>query len=74
MAMAEAVANGCRVVSTPVGIAPQVGATATTPERLADLALEAVQRTPMEAGHTPFTAAQTADAYLELYLSTRTAG
>lgn len=42
--LTEAAMNGCRIVSTPVGIAPDMGNCADTPEALAKLVVEATNQ------------------------------
>ncbi len=67
MVLAEAAANGCRVVSTPVGAAPQLGSCADTDETLAAGVVNALEA-PLPAPETPvFRLEDTVSAYLQLY-------
>jgi glycosyltransferase involved in cell wall biosynthesis len=66
--MAEAAAIGCRIVSTPVGIAPhlsfcEIGETAA---ELAEMVLFSLEKENLKSGELPFSVIQTADAYLAL--------
>ena len=65
--LAEAARAGCRVVSTPVGIAPELGAVAENIEDLARLVAEDLQQPIEEHSFAPFTMEKTAEAYLRLY-------
>lgn len=65
--LSEAAMNGCRLVSTPVGIAPQMAACAASPETLAAHVLEALQKPLLHAPDTPFTIEKAADAYQRLF-------
>jgi 1,2-diacylglycerol 3-alpha-glucosyltransferase len=67
-ALTEASASGCRIVSTPVGIAPQlpfceIGETA---EVLAAHLLAALEAPVLEGGQVLFPVKKTADAYIGL--------
>lgn len=63
--LAEAAAAGCRVVSTPVGVAPQTGSIAPTPDGLADLVINALDQKG-SAIQMPFLMQDTVDRYLRL--------
>lgn len=63
----EAAAAGCRLVSTPVGIAPEVAQCAETPEALGGLLLEVLATGPQKTPSAPYTMEQTAQAYLKWY-------
>ena len=62
----EAAINGCRLVATPVGIAPQMATCASEPEMLAELLVKALQQPLMTAPVVPFTIDGTVEAYLGL--------
>lgn len=68
----EAAQAGCRIVSTPVGIAPEMGAVCGFSE--GELAVEVLDALRLPNGEmtneemaTRFSAADTAAAYLDLY-------
>ncbi len=63
----EAAMNACRLVSTPVGIAPQIADCADDPETLAKKVLAAIQQPLLNAPAIPFTIEKAADAYQRLY-------
>jgi glycosyltransferase involved in cell wall biosynthesis len=63
----EAAMNGCRQVSTPVGIGPEMAACADTPEQLAALTLHAMQQTVLQTPGLPFTIEKAADDYQRLF-------
>jgi len=65
--LAEAAGAGCRVVSTLVGIAPEMGAVAENVEDLARLVVEGLQQPVEEHSFAPFTMKNTTEAYLRLY-------
>lgn len=65
--LSEAAMQGCRVLGTPVGIAPQMGPCAETAEALATLAAEALAQPLLTAPVTPFLLSDTAAAYRSLY-------
>jgi glycosyltransferase involved in cell wall biosynthesis len=67
MVMAEAVATGCRVVSTPVGIAVQVGFTGTTASALSQAVLNALADPTFAMPTALFTAEQSAQRYLDYW-------
>lgn len=67
--LAEAAAQGCRVVSTPVGIAQTFGPTADTEQTLSALVLNALQLAQPGVPFVPFTMKDTAECYLEIYRS-----
>lgn len=67
MVLAEAPANGCRVVSTPVGVAPALGACADTDEALAAAVLYALDAPPTPFIRKPLMMEDTAAQYLKLY-------
>ncbi len=65
--LSEAAMNGCRVVGTPVGIAPEMGACANTAEALAVLVEEALCAPLLAEAVTPFLMSDTLHVYLKLY-------
>lgn len=65
----EAAAQGCRVVSTPVGIAQAFGPTDDTPRALSGLVQDALDMASPDAPFLPFTSQGTAERYLEIYRS-----
>jgi glycosyltransferase involved in cell wall biosynthesis len=66
--LTEAAMNGCRVVSTPVGIAPQlVDQLGRTPKELSIEVLHALNAPLLDKPNIPFTMNETAQAYLRLY-------
>lgn len=67
LVLTEAAMNGCRVVSTPVGIALQFSALGETLERLTELTLLALDEPLLDAPHLPYLMDQTAQEYLNLY-------
>jgi glycosyltransferase involved in cell wall biosynthesis len=67
LVLAEAAANGCQIVSTPVGIAPEMGHCAEQPEALAEQLLRAIAAPPRSAPFVPFSIEQAAEAYWRLY-------
>jgi len=67
--LAEAAMNGCRVVSTPVGIAPQLAACGRTSKQLMNQTLLALDQTVMNTPFSPFMIAETAEEYRTLYNS-----
>jgi glycosyltransferase involved in cell wall biosynthesis len=67
MVLAEAAMNGCRVLSTPVGIAPQISITGQTAEALAEQILAALDKPLLKSPYTPLTMEETAKQYLKLY-------
>ncbi len=69
MVLAEAAVNGCRVVSTPVGIAPQLATLGQTLDALVAQTLLALDQPLSKSPHTPFTMEDTALQYLRLYHS-----
>jgi len=71
MVLAEAAMNGCRLVSTPVGIAPQLTVTGQTSESLAEQILWALDQPLLKSPNTPLTMEDTAQQYLNLYHSKR---
>lgn len=67
MVLAEAAMNACYVVSTPVGIAPELGAfCARSPHSLADKLFEALRLPVLTAPVVPFTQSEMAARYLRL--------
>jgi glycosyltransferase involved in cell wall biosynthesis len=72
MVLAEAAMHGCRVLSTPVGIAPQISVTGQTAEALAEQMLAALDKPPLKSPYTPLTMEETAQQYLKLYHSRQT--
>jgi hypothetical protein len=69
MVLAEAAMNGCRVLSTPVGAAPQL---ATVGHSFAELLKQvemALYQPLLSTPHTPLRMAVTAKCYLDLYRS-----
>lgn len=67
--LAEAAMCGCRVVSTPVGIAPSFSAPGQSLNLLLDQTLNALDQPLLETPNTPFTMEETARRYLHLYHS-----
>lgn len=65
--LAEVAMNGCRVVSTPVGVASQFGKTAETEEDLVALLLDTLAQPVQSQPFVPFKMKETAAAYLRLY-------
>jgi len=65
--LAEAAGAGCRVVSTPVGIAPTLGAVTEKDEELARLLVEGLRLPDEGRPFVPFAMEETATAYLRLY-------
>ncbi len=67
-AMLEASASGCRVVSTPVGVAPELPfcEMGETAEELAELVLSALAERDAPPGQVHFSVKDTADGYLQL--------
>ncbi len=63
----EAAMNGCRLVATPVGIAPEMADCADSPEALAKKVLVAIQQPHVPTPVVPFTIEKAADAYQRLY-------
>lgn len=67
LVLAEAAQQGCHLVSTPVGIAPEIGALmADSPHKLAEILLETLQKAAPAAPNTPFAGAQTLAQYHSL--------
>lgn len=67
--LAEAAQNGCRLVSTPVGIGPEMAACADTPAQLAQLVLEALEKPLIEQPVVTYTIEKAADAYQRLFMN-----
>ncbi len=65
--LSEAAMNGCRVVGTPVGIAPEMGACANKAEALAILVRKALGATLLVEADTPYLMSDTVRAYIKLY-------
>lgn len=65
--LAEAAANGCRIVSTPVGIATEVGVTAEGIAELAALLTEQLGLAIRQQPFVPLEMEQTVEAYLNIY-------
>ena len=63
----EAAMNGCRLVSTSVGIGPEMAACADHPEQLAALVLNALQQPVLTEPSLPYTIEKAADAYQRLF-------
>jgi glycosyltransferase involved in cell wall biosynthesis len=72
MVLTEAAMQGCRVLSTPVGIAPQISVTGRTAEALAEQILAALDKPLLKSPYTPLTMEETAQQYLKLYHSRQT--
>lgn len=66
--LVEAAAAGCRVVSTPVGVAPQLAQTSATDEGLTELVINALAQKD-RCVQMPFLMDDTVDRYLHLHLS-----
>ncbi len=69
MVLAEAAMNGCRVLSTPVGAAPNLASVGHSFAELVKQVEIALHQTLLTMPHTPFRMAQTVQRYLELYRS-----
>jgi 1,2-diacylglycerol 3-alpha-glucosyltransferase len=67
MVVAEATANGCRVVGTPVGAAPELGVCADTDAGLAELLLQVLEAPVLTVLPEILRIEATAEAYLSLY-------
>ncbi len=65
--LSEAAMSGCRVVGTPVGIAPAMGPCADTAAALANLVQDALEAPILTKAHTPFLMSDTVAAYLQLF-------
>ncbi|MBC7774568.1 MAG: glycosyltransferase [Phycisphaerae bacterium] len=65
--LAEAAMNGCRVVSTPVGIAPQLWVVGNRVDALVEQTLLALEQPLLTLPHTPFIMEEAALKYLNLY-------
>ncbi len=65
--LAEAAMNGCRVVSTPVGIAPQLSVVGDCLDKLMAQTLTALDQPLRQSPLPPFTIEETARRYLSLY-------
>jgi len=63
----EAAMNACHLVSTPVGIAPQMADCADDPETLAKKVMAAIRQPLLRATALPYTIEKAADAYQRLY-------
>jgi glycosyltransferase involved in cell wall biosynthesis len=68
--LTEAAANGCHVVSTEVGIAPQIAECATTFEGMCNRLRWALERPPLQAPEVPYTMDTTVQQYWKLYENT----
>jgi glycosyltransferase involved in cell wall biosynthesis len=68
--LAEAAMCACRIVATPVGIAPLMGECATTIPGLATKILIALEQPCLTSAKIPFLMSDTARDYLELYNAT----
>lgn len=69
LVMAEAAMNGCRVISTPVGIAAQLADHGLTLDLLAEKTLRALDKPLQTSSRMPFTMEETARQYQALYHS-----
>ncbi len=65
--LAEAAANGCRIVSTPVGVAQELGETAENEKNLAVLLLDAIEQPVKNQPFALFLMRVTAEEYLRIY-------
>lgn len=65
--LAEAQAQGCRVVSTPVGIGADLDSSGQNEAELAAQLLAALRAPLAQAVHAPFTIRETAEKYLNIY-------
>lgn len=63
----EGAMNACRLVATPVGIAPQMADCAENAEGLAKKVLAALLQAPLPAPVVPYTIKKAADDYQRLY-------
>lgn len=67
MVLAEAHALGCHVVSTPVGIAPEMARCGTTKDELTEVIAEILNNPESKRVYSPFLMNETAGKYLQLY-------
>lgn len=70
-ALAEAAMNGCRVVSTPVGVAAELGTVAENEPELAALLLKSVEQSVNCQPFVPFLMDKSAEAYIRIYTQSR---
>jgi 1,2-diacylglycerol 3-alpha-glucosyltransferase len=68
----EALQQGCRIVSTPVGIAPELpnSKVGRSDAELAELLLESIEADTLKAASLPFTIEESAERYLGIYKGT----
>jgi glycosyltransferase involved in cell wall biosynthesis len=69
MVMAEAAMNGCRVLSTPVGVAPQIASVGHSFAELVKQVAIALNKPLLTTPNRPVRMADTAKCYLDLYRS-----
>lgn len=67
MVLLEAAANGCQVISTPVGIAPEIAACGDTVDELVHLSQEALENPNTKYLPKVHTTAETSAGYIKLY-------
>lgn len=67
MVLVEAAAQGCRVISTPVGVAPELGLCAAKEEELATAVVTALKNPPQQVPELRWQMEAIAEAYLDLY-------
>lgn len=67
MVLLEAVSNGCRVISTPVGIAPEIGTCGSEPDELVALVLKCLEQAPEVNRQVVPIIDETAAKYRSLY-------
>ena len=65
--LAEAAMNGCRIVSTPVGVASELGVTGVQEPRLAKWLLQTIEQPVNRQPFVPYTMEKTAEEYLRRY-------
>jgi len=67
MVLIEAAANGCQVISTPVGIAPEIGTCGNTIDELVQLVQEALEHPNTKKIPKIHPIEETSAAYIKLY-------
>ncbi len=67
MVLAEAYALGCHVVSTPVGIVPEMARCGNTKDELVEIINEILIHPQLKKFYPPFSIQNTAGKYLQLY-------
>lgn len=69
MTILEAADMGCRVVSTPVGVAPEIAHCAENPSTLAELVKAGLHGSPSEIKTINYSVTDTSNQYISLYTS-----